>query len=139
VTRQEEAVLSVIRGAISRPGRFAETDPGEGIPAWQARAVVAAFAAIGGKITLREEPAAQAAEPDADLFPHTCEWCSNSPATHLLIADYRPEGRQAAERQETRVCGTCAHGTTVLPPCFVGWWLFALVPDDPFACKEAIS
>ena len=73
---------------------------------------------------------------EADEFPLTCEWCRNSPATHLLIADYRPEGKQAARRDEHKLCATCAHRTTVLPPSFVGWWLFELVPDH---CDETAA
>ena len=68
--------------------------------------------------------------PGADQFPLTCEWCLNSPATHLVITDVRPAGEQFADRHEHRVCAPCAHQTNVLPPSFVGWWLFRLVPDD---------
>lgn len=70
---------------------------------------------------------------EADLFPFTCEWCRNSPATHLLITDMQPTGKQATTRHEAKVCGPCAHRVTVLPPSFVGWWLFRLVPDN---CEE---
>jgi hypothetical protein len=66
---------------------------------------------------------------DAGQFPHTCEWCRNSPATHLVIIDYCPKGRQGAERTEGKVCADCGHRTTVLPPEFVGFWLYEMVPD----------
>lgn len=70
---------------------------------------------------------------EADLFPLTCEWCMNSPATHLLITDVQTKGKQGATRHETPICAPCAHRTTVLPPSFVGWWLYRLVPDN---CEE---
>jgi hypothetical protein len=70
---------------------------------------------------------------EADLFPLTCWWCKNTPATHLLITDVQLRGRQAAERIEHRLCAACAHQTLVLPPEFTGWWLFELVPDH---CEE---
>lgn len=65
----------------------------------------------------------------ADLFPLTCAWCKNNPATHLLVTDVRLEGKPAAVRQEHRLCAACAHQPAVLPPSFVGWWLYKLVPD----------
>jgi hypothetical protein len=71
----------------------------------------------------------QAAATETDLFPLTCQWCKSAPATHLVIADVKPAGRQASERQEWRLCNPCAHQTHVLPPSFTGWWLFELVPD----------
>ena len=74
------------------------------------------------------------AAAEADTFPLTCEWCMNSPATHLLVTDVRLNGKQAAARQEHRLCAPCAHQPTVLPPSFAGWWLFKLVPDH---CEEA--
>ena len=47
---------------------------------------------------------------------------------HVLV-DYQPKGRQAAIRQENRLCAGCAGQTTVLLPEFVGYWLYELVPD----------
>jgi hypothetical protein len=73
------------------------------------------------------------AATEADQFPHTCQWCKSAPATHLVIADVVPQGRHAAERQEWRLCGPCAHQTTVLPASFTGWWVFELAPD---ACGD---
>lgn len=75
----------------------------------------------------------QAAAPDPAAFPLTCTWCSNSPATHLAVADWSfPDGPQ---RLEHMLCANCAHGVTVLPGGVAAWWLFALVPDDPHGCK----
>jgi hypothetical protein len=70
----------------------------------------------------------------ADLFPLTCAWCKNTPATHLLVFDFKPSGKTAADRQEQMLCTTCAHQPTVLTPEFVGWWLYELAPDR---CEEA--
>lgn len=74
-----------------------------------------------------------APETAADRFPLTCGWCRNSPATHLLITDVKAAGKQSAVRHEEKVCAPCAHRTTVLPSCFVGFWLYELVPDH---CDE---
>lgn len=74
-------------------------------------------------------------EPDSETFPLTCSWCSNSPASHLAIADWR--FRDGPQRLQHLLCRTCAHQVTVLPPQAEGWWLFALTPDDPFDCKGA--
>jgi hypothetical protein len=70
---------------------------------------------------------------EADLFPLTCEWCRNSPATHLLVDDARQAASGVTVRNEHRLCTPCAHQTTILPPFIVGWWLFRLVPDN---CEE---
>lgn len=61
-------------------------------------------------------------------FPLTCEWCRKAPATHLAVIDYRPQGKQAADRQEHKICEPCSGQCTLLPPSFVGFWLFELVP-----------
>jgi hypothetical protein len=76
------------------------------------------------------EALAPAAPTDPDASPLTCGWCRNSPATHLLITDVKAAGKQSADRYEEKVCAPCAHQTTVLPPSFVGYWLYELVPDQ---------
>ena len=70
---------------------------------------------------------------EADLFPLTCGWCRNSPATHLVITDVKAAGRQSADRHKTEICATCAHQITILPPSFLAFWLYELVPDH---CEE---
>lgn len=69
-----------------------------------------------------------------DQFPLTCSWCSSAPATRLIVIDWR--FRDGTQRLQNMICEGCAHRTTVLPPEVIGWWLFELVPDDPFRCNE---
>lgn len=73
-------------------------------------------------------------DAEADLFPLTCEWCERAPATHLSVSDVNPQGSRSASRSEHMICAPCAHQVTILPPSFVGWWLYRLVPDN---CGEA--
>lgn len=67
---------------------------------------------------------------DTDAFPLTCWWCKSSAATHLLVTDVRAAD-QSVQRNRWEVCDGCAGQTTVLPPEFVGYWLYKLVPALP--------
>jgi len=58
-TREQVAVLNLVRVAIATPDKFVRHDHSEGIPAWQARAVLAALRGAGREIV--RIPA-----PDAD-------------------------------------------------------------------------
>jgi hypothetical protein len=78
---------------------------------------------------LREAIPVPRTPADADAFPLTCEWCNAAPATHLLIVDVKAQGSRAAKRSEHRICAANAHSCSVLPPSFVGYWLYELVPD----------
>jgi hypothetical protein len=69
-------------------------------------------------------------KPDLDLeFPLTCRWCSNSPATHLIVFD----PRSPVARQVVQVCGPCGHRAVTdsahitRSPASV--WLYLLMPD----------
>lgn len=137
--REEEALLSVIRGAVNDPGRLVTREQWRGDDApdshatmahWQARAVLTALDHLGWKIT---PPGVPRPPAEADSFPLTCAWCRNSPATHLLIADWLHQNR--TDRHQYMVCAECGHQATVAPCGVTGWWLFALMPDDPFQCE----
>jgi hypothetical protein len=75
------------------------------------------------------EALAPHAPAGVDASPLACGWCGHAPATRLLITDVKAAGRLAAARYEEKVCASCAHQATVLPPELVGHWLYELVPD----------
>lgn len=79
-------------------------------------------------VTVHPEPGAV----PSDAFPLTCGWCSNSPATHLAVADWR--FKDGPQRLQHMLCHQCAHQVIVLPAEVEGWWLFALAPDEPARC-----
>jgi hypothetical protein len=73
--------------------------------------------------------------PSTETFPLTCEWCRNEPATHLLIVDtiYESPRRLVPDRQQSAICGTCAHRdlgrARELAKSASSAWLFRLTPD----------
>lgn len=64
--REEAALQSVIKEALAKPERFTDREPGEQIPAWQARAVPSALAALGWTISRPQKPG-NAVGDDAEL------------------------------------------------------------------------
>jgi hypothetical protein len=68
-------------------------------------------------------------------YPYTCEWCRHAPADHMAVYDFKVT-RGKTVRMQPMICGPCAHRATALPPEFVTWWLFCLVPDDGARCEE---